>query len=202
MIAEEGFICDSDRTTFYSDLSPRSFVTGGMSSEFDRRIPNMLENEKFNLLTSSATEATRDQYMYCWRRWAQFIACSGLSPWIQNTRPGWDNTLIGFLAWGRKLLGLQHSTLTKRFYAIRYIHISEGCDDFSLRAHRIRGMLKAIKIKCKTCKKIPFNTDLLRWLRMRIPFELPLSDSYRSSQLWEGLLMGFSSAFGSPEYWQ
>ena len=192
---------DSDRTTFNSGTSPRSFTTGGISTEFDRRIANMLENEKFILLTSSVTVVAKDQYMCCWRRWAQFSACSGLSPWIQDTRRGRDNTLIEFLIWEHKLLGLQHSALTRRFYAVRYIHIADGYDDFSLRAHRIRGILKAIKLRGETCKEIPFNTDLSRWQKRNIPVELSPADTYRVSQLWTGLLMGFSFVSGFRKYW-
>ena len=151
----------------------------------------MSEHEKFDLLTSSVTVATRNQYMYCWRRWAQFSACSVVSPWIQTPQPGWDDQLLNFLVWENKLLGLQHSALTKRFYAIRYIHIAEGYDDFASRAHRIRGVLKAIKLRGKKCKKIPFNTDLLRWLKTNIPVHDTVSENISVLQCWAGLLLGF-----------
>ena len=59
-------------------------------------------------------------------------------------------------------MGLHHSALTKRFYAVRYIHIADGYGYFSLRAHRIRGILKCIKLRGETCEEIPLNTALLR----------------------------------------
>lgn len=127
--------------------APRTFTTGGMSTEFDKRIAAMLENEKLNLLTSSVTVATRGQYMYCWRRRAQFRACSGLSRWITDTRPGRGNNLVDFLVWGHKLLGLQHSALAKRYYAIRYIHIAEGYDDFHFAHIAFRVFSKKLSLE-------------------------------------------------------
>ena len=61
--------------------TPRTYTTGGMASEFDRRIALMLEHEKFLLLTSGVGDKTRSHYMTYWRRWAQVSACMGLSPW-------------------------------------------------------------------------------------------------------------------------
>ena len=57
-----------DRTTYGPRPTVSSFITGGMASEFDRRIAIMLENEKFNLPTSNVSDITRDQYVRCWRR--------------------------------------------------------------------------------------------------------------------------------------
>ena len=132
--------------TYCSGVTPMTYVTGGMDDEFNRRIALMLEQTKFELLTSHVNVVTREQYMTAWRMWAQFCACSDISPWITGLQPGWGINLINFLVWGRKLLGLQHSTLSKRFYAIGFVHIAEGYDDFSSRAHRARGFLKATKL--------------------------------------------------------
>ena len=139
-----------------------------MASEFDRRIALILEHEKFNLLTSGIGDKTRDQYMTCWRRWAQYSACVGSTPWVREFSPGWDVTLLDFLAWRRKILGLQHSALAKSFYAIRYIHIVDGLEDISLRAHRVRCLIKSVTLRSKTYKKVPPNTDFIRWVRCHL----------------------------------
>ena len=68
------FQWDEDHTTYWSGSSASSHRTGGMATEFDRRIGVMLEQEKFTLLTSSVTDVTREQYMSCWRRWTLYCA--------------------------------------------------------------------------------------------------------------------------------
>ena len=65
----------------------RSYTTGGHANEFDRRVAMILGNEKFQLLTTSICVKTRDQYLACWRCWAQYSACMGLSPWINKFEP-------------------------------------------------------------------------------------------------------------------
>lgn len=89
-----------DGATYCSVVTPRSYITGGMDGEFNRRIALMLEQTKFELLASHVNVVTREQYMAAWRLGAQFCACSDISPWIQDAKPGWCDDLIDFLAWG------------------------------------------------------------------------------------------------------
>ena len=193
------FQWDYDHTTFWSGSSVSSHHTGGMATEFDRRIGLMLEQEKFTLLTSSVTDVTRQQYMKCWQRWARFCACMDVSPWLTPGAAGWDNILIDFLVWEYKLLGIQHSTLAKRFFAIRFVHIAEGHDDLSLRAHRVRMVLKAIKLRSKTCKKVPFNTDLLRWLHKHLEISGAGKSSLHIVSVWTGMLLALFFCFRISE---
>ena len=61
-----------------------------MSTEFDRMVDLMLGQEMFNLLASGAWGGGgRNQYMTCWRRWAQFSSRMGESPWTTDAMPGW-----------------------------------------------------------------------------------------------------------------
>ena len=40
-------------------------------------------------------------------------------------------------------------------------------------------------------QKIPFNADLLRWLKANIPVHATVSGNIAVLQLWAGLLLGF-----------
>ena len=94
----------------------------------------------------------------------QVGAICGMHEQQPNTGVGWGEMLLDFLVWEHKIFGLQPSTLAKRFYAIRFIHVAEGHDDISLRPHRVKALLKAVKLRETRCKKVPFNTDLIRWI--------------------------------------
>ena len=206
---------DYDATQYRHADTPRSFTTGrnrpypleqrqfsttgGLASEFDHRTASMLEQENFHLLTTGIGDKTRSQYMTCWRRWAQFASCMDESPWFREFPPGWDNTLIDFLAWQHKILGFQHSVLAKGFYDTRYVHIAEGLCDITLRAHSVRCLIRAVKLRGETCKKVPFNTDLLRWLFKQLVSDTPNSDRLPAAQLWCGLLIAFFFALRVSE---
>ena len=129
--------------------------------------------------------------MTCWRRWAQYASCMGVSPWIKDFTPGWDNTLLDFLVWQHKILGHQHSALAKGFYSIRYIHLVGGLEDLTLRAHRARCLTKAVKLRGKVRKKIPFAAALLRWLFSQMRHESTRSGNYAIEQLWCGVNVAF-----------
>ena len=113
----------------------------------------------------------------------------GDKSWLAHNKIGWGNTLIDFLVWGYKFLGTQRSTLTKRFFSIMFIHIAEEYDDLSPRAHRIMEAAKAIKLRGKTCKKAPPNTDLLRWLNSALEVAADWMRLVSAIQLWAGLLI-------------
>ena len=176
----------------YTDRRPRrNFTTGGMPSEFDRRMALMLETEKVQLITTGICDKTRGQYLSCWRRWAQYASCVGVSRWIKSFNPGRGNALLDFLVWQHKILGHQHIALAKGFYSIRYIHLVECFEDLSVRAHRVRCLLKAVKLRGKVCKKIPFTTDLIRWVGNQLHTESTLGNQIAIDQLWRGVNVAF-----------
>ena len=182
---------DREGTQYNHGDTPRTYTTGGMSTEFDRRIELMLGQEKFHLLTSGIVDKPRARYLTCWRRWSQFASCMGKSPWIKSFEQGWDDALLDFLVRQRKILGIQHSVLTKGFYAVRYIRIVEGLEDLTLRAHRIQCIVKSVKLRGETCKKLPFTTDLIRWLRTQLTDDASTRVPHNVAQLWGGLLVAF-----------
>ena len=100
------FFWEPEGTTYWAGSSSSSYHTGGMASEFDRRMSLMLEQEKFTLLTASVSDITREQYIRCWRRWTRFCACMGVSPWLDSPSIGWGNVLIDFVVWEYKILGI------------------------------------------------------------------------------------------------
>ena len=77
---------------------------------------------------------------------------------------GWGEMLLDFIVWERKIFGLQPTTLDKRFYDIRFIHVTEGYGDISLMEYRVKDSLKAVKLRGAQCKKVPPVADLLRWI--------------------------------------
>ena len=156
----------SDSSNFF--LAERRFRTGALNDIFKDQIHDMLQLEKFNLLTQGVSERTRTQYLSCWKRWDRYCSCLGISPWLPTAKRGWGDPLIDFLAWEHKIFGLQHSILAKRFYAIRFLHVAEGYDDLALRGQRIKFITKGVKKRSKTCKKVPFNTDLLKWIHAEL----------------------------------
>ena len=115
----------------------------------------------------------------------------GVSPWLDSSIIGWGNVLIDFVVWEYKISGIQNGTLHKRFCAIRFIHIAEGREDLSLRAHRVKTVTKAIKLRGKTMKKVPFNTDLLRWIWRNLNVAELQSQSIHIALIWAGLLLAF-----------
>ena len=85
---------------------------------------------------------------------------------------------MDFFVWVYKLLGIQHSALDRRFFAIRFAHIADGYGDLSVRAHRVETAIKAIEIRDKTRKKVPLNTYLLLCLLNK---ELEVDTSWTQS---------------------
>lgn len=102
---------------------------------------------------------------------------------------------------GCKLIGSQFGALDKRFFAIRFIHITDGVDDLSLRAHRIRAAIKAIERLGVICKKSPFGADLLRWFHIQVAVEGDPWPDLIVTRLWGGLMVGFSFVFEFRSYW-
>ena len=167
------------------------FRTGSMNDLFNDQIQDMLQLEKFNLLTQGVTERTRTQYLSCWKRWGQYCSCLGISPWLSTAKQGWGDPLIDFLVWEHKIFGLQHSILAKRFYAIRFLHVAEGFGDLALRGQRIKFIIKGVRKRSKTCKKAPFNTDLLKWIHTELSVNKQAKKDRDITQLWAGLLTAF-----------
>ena len=91
-------------------------------------------------------------------------------------------------------MGISHSGLANRYYAIRYMHLISGRTDLSPHAFRINAFLKALRRKTIARQKIPFSVDLLEWV-CREWFEgNESSDSHPC--LRDAVLMGFSSVWG------
>ena len=118
-----------------------------------------------------------------------------------QSRGGVGRGAFRFLFWGNKVFGLQASTLAKRFYAVRFGHVTEGNDDSPLRARRVKALLKASKLRGARCKKIPFNTDLLRKVRNELDISGPCQDVLNLTRLRAGLLVAFSSSCAFRGYW-
>ena len=184
-------VWDPTATQYAADETPRTYTTGGMASEFDHRIAQLLEYEKFTLLTTGLADKTRTQYMSCWRRWAHYSACMGKTPWIKSFEHGWDETMLDYMVWQHKILGMQHSALTKGFYAIRYVHIVEGLEDIAIRAHRVRCIIKAVKLRSKTCKKLPMTTEMIIWIGHQLEVFDDANKQFKTHQLWCGIVIAF-----------
>ena len=101
-------MCDLSATGYAPALP---FPTGGIASEFYRLIEATQEQSRFEMLTARIAERAREQYVVCWRRWAQVRACLGVSPWISDVSPGFGNRIAEFLVWGRNLDGHQYASL-------------------------------------------------------------------------------------------
>ena len=101
---------------------------------------------KFGRLTSGVGGKTRTKYMTCWCRRAQFSSCVGESKRRRDFKPGRCNSLVDLRVLRRNIMGSQHRNLAEIRYGVRYIHIADGMGDLSLRAHRIRGLIKAAKL--------------------------------------------------------
>ena len=61
-------------------------------------------------------------------------------------------------------MGVSHSGLAIRFFAVRYMRLISGRANLSNRAFRTKAFLKAIKKKSARRPKNPFSIDLLEWL--------------------------------------
>ena len=151
------------------------------------------------MLSSSANAITRAQYVRCWQRRARFCACVDTSPCLTTTQVGRGDILIDLTAWGYKLIGTQHITIDKRFFPIRFIHISDGYGDLPLRAFRAKSTIRSNKLRDKTCKKPHFNTDLSGWVHRA--FSIDNADVPGDTlQLWVGMLLSFLPIFAYRNY--
>ena len=74
-----------------------------------------------------------------------------------------------------------------------------GFEDIALRAHRVRCLIKSVKLRGITCKKAPFNTDLLRWLHPQLVIGTTQSNCAPLNQLWCGLLVACFFCLGISE---
>ena len=79
-------------------------------------------------------------------------------PWLSTSARGWGEPPIDFLAWGHKIFRIQHSTIAKRFYAIRFLHVAEGYDDLSLRGQRVKSIIKGAKRRVGELERRPPST--------------------------------------------
>ena len=61
-------------------------------------------------------------------------------------------------------MGVDHSGLANRYFAVRYMHLISGRANLRNRAFRIKAFLKAIGGKSTRRQKIPAPIDLLEWL--------------------------------------
>ena len=95
------------------------------------------------------------------------------------------------VSWECKLLGEQFQTLTKRFFAIRLIHIAEGLGDISVRAHRARALINAIKRRGTICKTMPVNADMLRRMHRHLAIAGGPPIELFTARLRDGLLVAF-----------
>ena len=162
---------------------------------------------KFDLLTQSACDAKREQYLKCRKKWARFAAFLKQSPWIEIHTCGWGDILPDYLVLGCKVFGLQASTLAKRFYDIMFINVVEWREDISLRAHRVKSLIKAAKLRGEgvggggRCKKAPFNTDLLRWIYRELDSDRQHTENVWMPLLWDGLLFAFPYVSEFQNFW-
>ena len=188
--------CESDRSLSpvrgeTSSFPLPRFRAGSMNDMFNDPVDDVLQLGEFNLLAQGVADRTRAQRLACWKRWGQYYNCLDISPWLPASSRGWGEPLIDFLFWEHKIFGLQRSTISKRFYAIRFLHVAEGYDDLDLRGKRAKSIIKAVKKRGEACKKVPFNTDLLRWIYTELPAKGNSLNDVGLAQLRAGLLCAF-----------
>ena len=89
------------------------------------------------------------------------------------------------------------SALTARFFAIKFIHLVEGRDDFDHKDHRVKSLVEAEKREGNTRQKLPINPELLRWGKCNIAeFD---GARYKAAELWDAAITGFHFALSIGE---
>ena len=86
-------------------------------------------------------------------------------------------------------MGVSHSGLANRFFAVRYMRPISWRSDFPNHAFRTKAVSKAIKKKSDRRQKIPFSIDLLNWLYEN----WPKGNTAKESKIctWGAITIGF-----------
>ena len=125
-------------------------------------------HSELEALFSGLGDSAWASYRNSWLPWGKFCFVRGISIWLTPGEHGWDEPLLDFLIWTRKVMGRKSSTLMTRFAAIRFAHITNGNLDFTSQAHRVKAIIKGLKKREGAMSKHPFNTDLLRWMHLEL----------------------------------
>ena len=141
----EPYVCersllDSDAMSFFEEQAYQAFG------------PGRLED-----LMSGIAASTRASYITSWTHWHHFTLRAPQKRWITQVDPRWDDTLIDWILFETRILGLQVSTMRSKISGLRYWHLLSGYPDWSKWAGRYRQVLRSVAKKDMVRRNYPFN---------------------------------------------
>ena len=150
------------------DRTPR---TGGSYEDEGSDVRSFFVNKtqqvfgigKLSDLLSGIAEGTRAGYVSAWKRWFQFTQRSPESRWITEIGPGWGETLINWILFETRIMGLQASTMRTKIPCLRYWHLLSGFPDWGRWAGRYKQVLNSVAKKDVARRNYLFNLELMSW---------------------------------------
>ena len=159
-------------------------VTGGNSSEpplrddatyesdvltfFKENAQLMLGAGKLDDLLSGIAKGTRGGYITAWKHRFQFTLRTPGERWITKVGPRWDETLIDWVLFETRILGLQASTMRSKLSGLRYWHLLSGYPDWSKWSGRYKQVLKSVAGKDRIQRNYPFNLELMQRVKENV----------------------------------
>ena len=148
----------------------------GGYEKLDQIVESPTGYKKLNALLSGMSIGTCQAYLRGWRHWVQYCRLRGCEPCLSVGGPGWGENISDFIMFENTVLGLKPSTAAGKLCDGRYFHIIHGRPDFTLAGVRCKFLLKSLTRRQPSVQKLPYNMDLLNWLRtnfvvlgMRLP---------------------------------
>ena len=145
--------------------------------------------EKIEALLGGLAQGTTTAYRRAWRHWILFCTGTGIDPWMDYTKRGWDEIMLDFIMHEHRVLGLQAKSIRSKISGIRYFHIMAGYGDFAPMGVRYKQLLSAISKDVPTARKFPFGPEMFMWLRNQVMHMHATSDIIEA---WAALIIGFN----------
>ena len=119
---------------------------------------------KLNDLLSGIAEGTRAGYVSAWKHWFQFTRRPPESRWITEIGPRWDETVINWILFETRIMGLQASTMGTKISGLRYWHLLSVFPDWGKWSGRYKQVLNNVAEKDVARRNYPFNLELTNWI--------------------------------------
>ena len=146
----------SQETNPNEDSDVRSF--------FETKTQHIFGIGKLNDLLSGIAEGTRAGYISAWKHWFQFTQRTPEKRWITAISPMWGETLINWIIFETRIMGLQASTVRAKISGLRYWHLLSGYPDWGKWSGRYKQVLNSVAKKDVVLRNYPFNLELMSWI--------------------------------------
>ena len=139
---------------------------------------------------STVDEITRTRNKAGCAAWRELRTGLEISHKLDPSVPDWDDSLLDFFTWGRKITGVGYSGLLTRYADMRCVRLVEGCD-LGNASFMVRNSPNSIERMNPVAKKAPVAVELLNWIHRNFAE----ADSTEGLQLRTTLMVVFFSSY-------